>query len=397
MPTGKKPKYCYERPESAYWWYQFKIDGTPYRGSTGHTDAKDAAAFVEAKRVEARENAKRNLLSHPQVRGGRRQITLKDALNKFYEQRSIKTKTASEQKRYGEYLLNLGKGSDTFISDITVEDFMDYRTRRGKVMTNKGTPVKGSTINREISHARNVWNHMAFLKYDTGDAIKWGLLMADEEENHRHRELSADEEANLFTALERIFPQLIPLVKFSLWTAVRKNAAVTLLWRNVDLAAKQCTIILKSRKRERRHVIPLTAKLIALIEAQPRCCPEVFTFEAFKTKNYHGKLREKGKRYPFTADGIDERWRKALKEAGIEDFRFHDLRHTGASRIVRASRSLPAAQKLLGHSVINTTMRYAQVLQEDVLNAMEEVDAVYSDGRPRNKLHSKGTQLKAAG
>lgn len=398
MPNGKKPKYCYSRPQSPFWQYEFVIDGQRYRGSTECEDAKAAAAFVENLRVKVREDTARNLLNRPHIRGGKRQITLSDALELFEEQRASKTKTLKDQQRYAEYLLNLGGGGKAFISDITVEDFLNYRTRRAKMLTPKGTPVKGSTINREISHARNVWNHLSFLKYDVGDPIKWGMLMASEDENHRHRELSADEEANLFASLERIFPEAIPLVRFCLLTAVRKSAAIRLLWKDVDFEAGQCTIVLKSQKRERKHVIPLTQKLLDLLDAQPRDCPEVFTYEAKKTKTYSGKLREKGKRYAFTPDGIMDRWYKVLADAGIDDFRFHDLRHTGASRIVRHSRSLPAAQKLLGHSVINTTMRYAQVLQEDVLRAMEEVDrgqeAASAKARQRKGPHTTAPHLK---
>jgi integrase len=399
MPTGKKPKFCYSRDNSPFWQYEFVIERERYRGSTGCEEAKAAAAFVEEQRVKIREEIARNLANRPHIRGGKRQITLADALDLFEQQRASKTKTLRDQQRYAEYLLNLAGGGKTFVSEISVEDFMNYRSRRAKMATPKGTLVKGSTINREISHARNVWNHIAFLKYDVGDPIKWGLLLASEDENHRHRELSGDEEARLFKALDRIFPDVVPLVRFCLLTAVRKSAAVNLLWKDVDFGARQCTIVLKSKKRERRHIIPLTEKLVQLLEAQPRGLPEVFTFEAKKTKTYaNGNLREKGQRYRFTVDGIMDRWYKALTEAGVEDFRFHDLRHTGASRIVRHSRSLPAAQKLLGHSVITTTMRYAQVLQEDVLRAMEEVDAAHAP-RPASKKrpHTEAPHLRAAG
>src|SRR5262249_30096541 len=56
--------------------------------------------------------------------------------------------------------------------------------------------------------------------------------------------------------------------------------------------------------------------------------------------------------------------------AGVADFRIHDLRHTGATRTLRASKNLRAVKEMLGHADIKTTMRYAHVLVDDVAEAM---------------------------
>jgi site-specific recombinase XerD len=82
-------------------------------------------------------------------------------------------------------------------------------------------------------------------------------------------------------------------------------------------------------------------------------------------------MRLAGQRYPYSKQGWDRTWRRMLKEAGITDFRFHDLRHTSATRLVRASGNLKAAQKLLGHARIETTARYAHVTGDDLLEIME--------------------------
>lgn len=58
------------------------------------------------------------------------------------------------------------------------------------------------------------------------------------------------------------------------------------------------------------------------------------------------------------------RWRKALEDAGIEDYRFHDNRHTAATRNLRSSGNLKGVSKLLGHSNVQTTARYAHALEE---------------------------------
>ena len=61
---------------------------------------------------------------------------------------------------------------------------------------------------------------------------------------------------------------------------------------------------------------------------------------------------------------------RTRKRAGVVDFRIHDLRHTGATRTLRASKNLRAVQEMLGHADIKTTMRYAHALVDDVAEAM---------------------------
>ena len=87
------------------------------------------------------------------------------------------------------------------------------------------------------------------------------------------------------------------------------------------------------------------------------------------------RQRRKGERYPFSKNGWRKDWWRALEAAGIEDFRFHDLRHTAATRVLRASNNLKVVQEMLGHSDIGTTARYAHAMIEDVRAAMESAQS----------------------
>lgn len=82
-----------------------------------------------------------------------------------------------------------------------------------------------------------------------------------------------------------------------------------------------------------------------------------------------------------------------MKATGITDFRFHDTRHTAATRITRATGNLKVAQKLLGHTEIGTTARYAHVQHEDVLNGLKAVEAASkketAELSPRKSPHSE--------
>jgi integrase len=85
-------------------------------------------------------------------------------------------------------------------------------------------------------------------------------------------------------------------------------------------------------------------------------------------------LQNAGERYPFTRDGWRRAWAEALVEAKIEDFRFHDLRHTAATRAQGAVGNLKTVQRMLGHKDIKTTLRYIRSDVADVRAAMEAVE-----------------------
>ena len=100
----------------------------------------------------------------------------------------------------------------------------------------------------------------------------------------------------------------------------------------------------------------------------------VFTYEV---RHYWGGV--KGERTPIEPDTLGTAFWRARRAAGLEDLRLHDLRHTAASRIVRATGNIAAASKALGHKRITTTQRYAHLSAEDVraaLNAAAPVAAM---------------------
>lgn len=92
----------------------------------------------------------------------------------------------------------------------------------------------------------------------------------------------------------------------------------------------------------------------------------VFTFVAERTKD--GRVR--GRRYRITAAGWNTVWTRHAKPV-LQNFRFHDTRHTAATRLVRATGNLKLAQRLLGHSTLAMTSRYAHVTNDDLRNGLE--------------------------
>ncbi|MBQ3311975.1 site-specific integrase [bacterium] len=105
--------------------------------------------------------------------------------------------------------------------------------------------------------------------------------------------------------------------------------------------------------------IPLTDSLIEVLNNIPRITDYVFV--NLKTMK------------PYT--DIKNSWSTLMEKANIENFRFHDLRHTVATRMVEKGVPLPVVQEIMGHAKISTTMRYAHVVPRQKLEAINVLDS----------------------
>jgi integrase len=82
-----------------------------------------------------------------------------------------------------------------------------------------------------------------------------------------------------------------------------------------------------------------------------------------------------GERRPIAYEGLTTEMQRALAKAGIRDFSFHDLRHTAATRVLRATGNLHIVKRMLRHENIKTTVKYAHSQHDDVLAGMEAAAA----------------------
>jgi integrase len=153
-------------------------------------------------------------------------------------------------------------------------------------------------------------------------------------------------------------------VNFLLKSGWRRNEVLNLRWSDCDLTHRAATTLIKGGDTIRR---PLNDTLVALIKQQPAVDEFVFTYLCERTN----KTRTKGKRYHLTATALRGPFEAALKNAKIDGFRLHDLRHTRATRIVRNTGSLLSAKAALAHRSITTTQRYAHVRDEDTRKALD--------------------------
>lgn len=230
---------------------------------------------------------------------------------------------------------------------------------------------------REDGYAPGTCNRaLVLLRYGFTLAIRWGLPgfltnpMQDirnlRDDNKRERFLSDTELQQLITAVaDSDNVVLMHIVLFLTYTGARKREVLDARWVDVDWENLSWRIpVTKSGKV--RH-IPLSTGAQRLLRDRQRAqaaeLQDVTTSFIFANP---ATLK------PFVS--IYYSWDTARKQAGLPEVRMHDLRHSFASFLVNAGRSLYEVQELLGHADIRTTSRYAHLSRER-LNAAVEVIA----------------------
>ena len=336
----------YKPAKSRFWHYDFQHKGCRHHGSTGCASKRDAERYE----AEIRRKVALGESTKPP-------ITVDHACGAWFETKG-KHQRSCATTEYQLDNLAQGLGKNRWLHDLTLRDLDKHIAKRRASVSN-------ASVNRETALLRRVCNWCQARGYDV-PAIDWREIRLKEKAPET-RILSAEEEARLFAVLPE---SLRPLVEFALISGQRKAEIVMLRWSDVDLVNARATV---SAKGGQRHTFPLTPRLAAIIRAQPKVCAQVFTYKAEKSapKRKDRAQRIKGERYPFSKQGWDRKWRKALADAGIEGFRFHDTRHTALTRLG----SIEAAQRLANHSDIRTTRRYFHTSEDDVRKLMAAAES----------------------
>lgn len=205
---------------------------------------------------------------------------------------------------------------------------------------------------------------MALLKNLFNKAIGWGKCehnpvtgIKQFKESHRIRYLTKEEEEKL-----RYFfpPEYWPWVEIALHTGFRQSEQFELRWENVDFQIKVITIP-DSKNGEVRYV-PMNDKVVKIFRSLPSRLKGPWVFPS---ANWHT---------PKDPHNFTQRiFLPAVRKAGIDDFRWHDLRHTFASRLVMKGTDLRTVQDLMGHKTITMTQRYAHLSPEHQREAVQRL------------------------
>ena len=219
------------------------------------------------------------------------------------------------------------------LSDINTKDIEDFKLSRLK-------EVSPATVNRSLSVLRHLFNLAKKWKKFFGDnpVSIAGML---QENNQIERIITLGEEKRLIASS---ISHLRPIIITALNTGMRRGEILGLRWSDIDLDNNLITISQTNSKSKRQRKIPINSVLRKhLAELKLKSGGNDFVF-----------LSDKGQRLKEIKNGFDG----ACKRARIEGLRFHDLRHTAATRMIESGANIVAVSKILGHSDIKTTMRY---------------------------------------
>lgn len=199
------------------------------------------------------------------------------------------------------------------------------------------------------------------------------------ENNKRERYLNDDEALRLFEALEASPNPLLPfIIAMLLLTGARKREVLDAKWQDIDLE-KRLWRIEFNKTGQTRHA-PVSEGMLSLLAKLPRLAGNDYLFPSPKT----GK--------PFVS--IFHSWDTARNNAGLKDVRIHDLRHSFASYLINRGHSLYEVQKLLGHTQVKTTQRYAHLSNESLLSAADSAAASVPWDREAREAEAKKEKEK---
>ncbi len=274
-------------------------------------------------------------------------------------------------------------GENTLLANIKYVDLETYRNALRSKLTYKGTLRTTAAINREMSCLHHLFQKGVEWEMLDKSPFERGGSLLQKENNERKRYLTEDELTRLLDACPL---HLRWIVTVAVNTGMRRGELLSLKWDQV----RNGFIYLSKTKTDESRQIPINdtvAELFKTIRKAQRTGTEnVFTFsQKFKRKETRSvKVVNPVKGDPI--DGIKTSFTSACKRAGIEDFRFHDLRHTFASQLIMRGAGLKDVQELLGHKTLAMTMRYAHLSQDHKKKAVNLLNGLTAKKPPCHKM-----------
>lgn len=245
------------------------------------------------------------------------------------------------------------------LADITPSFLTEAQDRLAQKEVN-GRPVTPATINRYMTCMQTVIS-TACKEWQWLENNPFFRVKKLAEPNGRVRYLSDSERERLLAACQDPAienPYLYPAVIVAMSTGARKNEILTLRWENIDLNAHRA--ILQETKNGERRSIPLVGKAYEVVKA---------LYDSRKSDVWVFPSRDGAQAFDITRS-----WRKALSIAGVDNFHFHDLRHTCASYLAMNGATMGVIAEVLGHKDLKMTKRYAHLSDAHIQGAVESMN-----------------------
>lgn len=331
-----------------------RLKGFPVQSATFErlTDAKKWAQSTEA---AIRENR------HFKTTEAKRH-TLAELIDRYIRDVLPSKKSARDQaQQLTRWKAEIGSYT---LADVTPSLLAACRDKLGREITVRRTQRSPASVVR----------YMAALSHAFTIAVKeWGWLedspmrkvTKPKESRGRVRFLSDDERPPLLKACkESSNPYLYHAVVLALSTGMRYSEIMGLTWDNVDLNRGRA--ILHETKNGERRAVAITGHALEILKelGKVRRIDSSLLFPAKETRPQK----------PQKPMDIRTAWEAAVKKAGLDDFRFHDLRHSAASYLAMNGASLAEIAEVLGHKTLQMVKRYAHLSEGHTARVVESMN-----------------------
>lgn len=322
------------------------------RETTGRTSEREATEYCIKRLAQIKER------EHQQTTGECPTITVDDAFGRYYFEKGQYLSLPNQR------LFRLNKLKQEFnvryLHEITASEISAFIVKNRKDLSN-------ATINRYLfllsavlKTAREEW------KVKTSDIKPSKLKLKEPAENIKYlKDWSVAQKI-----IDRAAPHLKPIIYTALYTGMRLSNILTLRWENIDFISNTINIKVKDRTKDggKNLSIPMIKQLAEILHAQPHINEYVFNYNNKPIKSIMSAWRNIF--YYRNDNGV---FTKQLKDVSLPYINFHTLRHTAATWILKKTNNLRITKEILGHANINTTLKYAHVLDEEKRRALDAV------------------------
>lgn len=308
--------------------------------------ASDALKTARAKRAEyEHRNALKEDFDKTKVQG----MTFAKWADTYLERYAKAKRTARDDQRHVRTLSAFF--GNLLLSQLTRAHVEEFKQSRRAQLFSPPKPVSAAICNRELACLR----HILRLAVEEGLRESAPLVKLYREHGARDRVLSEDEYHRL---LEAPTPHLWRLMLCAYETGMRAGEIKRLTWDKVDFKTGFIRLSAEDTKTNEKRAIPISATLRE-------------TLEAIRKEQREGKVASIGGHvFPWKGKPMTEGWKTAFhaacRRAGIENFHFHDLRHTFVTRKVREGWDCKHIMAITGHKTLATFQRYNNPTEEDV-------------------------------
>lgn len=284
--------------------------------------------------------------------------TVDEAIDRYIETTLTQKRSKRDQLRQLSWWRDQ-IGSYT-LADCTPALLVECRDKLVSGITRTGAKRSNSTVNRYIAAFSHVLT-IAVKEWQWLESNPFNRINKLKEPKGRVRFLSEDERKRLIRVCKTSSNRfLYPIVLLAISTGARKGELLNLRWADVDLERR--VIHLDHTKNEERRVLYLTGPALDVMR------------DLGKVRRIGSDLVFPSSHDPKKPINIENLWKAAVRQAELEDFKFHDLRHTAASYLAMNGATTAEIAEVLGHKTLQMVKRYAHLSEAHTAGVVERMN-----------------------